>query len=110
MKNKKQFRQGDLFIERIVKSTSTGKDASESGRLILAHGEVTGHSHEVLSADAVLIRPEDAKAVGELLLSVRSESAEVVHQEHATIPLTRGKYKITRQMEYSPKAPQKVAD
>jgi hypothetical protein len=109
MKNKKQYRQGDLLVERVPSKKVSGKDASENGRLILAHGEATGHAHEVISDSATLIRKEDEKAVGDLLLSVRSD-AEIVHQEHAPISLMRGSYRITRQMEYSPKAPQRVAD
>ena|SRR5882724_2205050 len=109
MKNKNQFRQGDVLIEGVPSKKIEGKDATENGRIVLAHGEATGHAHEVISEDATLIHPEDMKAVGELILSVRSD-AEIVHQEHATIPIKRGNYRITRQMEYSQKAPQRVAD
>lgn len=51
MKNKKQtqYRQGDVLIERVssfpAKLTPV---ARENGRVILAHGEVTGHAHAFL--------------------------------------------------------------
>jgi hypothetical protein len=45
-KNQVQYRQGDVMIER-VPSLPTGlkKVARENGRVILAHGDVTGHAH-----------------------------------------------------------------
>lgn len=42
------YRQGDVMLI-CVKSAARGKDVRENGRIILAHGEVTGHAHEVVS-------------------------------------------------------------
>lgn len=40
------YRQGDVLIERIDKIPSgLKKQKPENGRIILAHGEVTGHAH-----------------------------------------------------------------
>lgn len=52
MKNKnKHYRQGDVAIQRIAFLPKNLKLADrENGRVILAHGEVTGHAHAFLGA------------------------------------------------------------
>jgi hypothetical protein len=63
--------------------------------LIIAEGEATGHKHEVTSGDAELYQE------GEILyLRVNSETAELTHQEHKTLTLPKGDYKIEIQREY----------
>lgn len=55
MKNKNQihYRQGDVLIERISSlPASLKKTALEGGKVILAHGEVTGHAHAFAATDA----------------------------------------------------------
>lgn len=102
MKNKNQFRQGDVLI---VKTKSIPPAAvRQSGRVILAHGEVTGHCHE-LSTDA----SEAWKSGDELTVKVK-KAAPVTHQEHAPIPLKRGAYRVVRQKEYAPEAIRNMAD
>jgi hypothetical protein len=105
MKNKikTQFRQGDVLIESV---TGLPDDAKKvSGRVILAHGEATGHAHEI-DEDSAEAWKRDAQTV-----AVRVKKlTEVKHQEHAPIPVKRGNYRITRQREYSPEAIRNVAD
>ena len=105
-----QFRQGDVHIEKIkggIPASAKPEPRDEAGRIVLAHGEVTGHAHALLDEGAVLYR--DA-VTGDVLLSVGGGGASVVHEEHATIPLGEGLYKVTRQREYSPEAVRNVAD
>ncbi len=48
------YRQGDVMIERISSLPSKlTRAANESGKVILAHGEVTGHAHSFAETDAV---------------------------------------------------------
>ena len=48
-----QYRQGDVMIERIAALPSGLKPASlEQGKVILAHGEVTGHHHAFAGTEA----------------------------------------------------------
>lgn len=123
MKSKKitQFRQGDVLIEQVDSLPAKGKKRPpENGRIILAHGEVTGHAHEIadpqlasLSEIETALRLlgdlEGAEKMTQAGLVIRGDSS-VVHQEHATIPLARGKYVVRRQREYSPEAIRNVAD
>lgn len=56
MKNKnnnRQYRQGDVLIARIDSlPVKLKKAALEGGKVILAHGEVTGHAHAFAATDA----------------------------------------------------------
>lgn len=50
MKNKNQihYRQGDVLVERVgLLPQKLTPVARENGRVILAHGEVTGHAHAI---------------------------------------------------------------
>lgn len=106
-----QARQGDVFVERV--RTVSGKPV-QADRIILAFGEVTGHCHEVIVAEpevdvdtppAQLFEEPD----GTRYLLVE-RACQLVHQEHGTIALSPGAYKVTRQREYSPEEIRNVAD
>lgn len=99
------FRQGDVLIERVGRIPKDAvKSPAENGRIILAHGEATGHHHSLDIADA-----DWWKTADEQFIEVK-KPAEVVHQEHAPIALEPGKYRVKRQREYSPEAIRNVAD
>jgi hypothetical protein len=101
MKNKNQFRQGDVLIERVATIPQTA--VKQKGRVILAHGEATGHAHEIHEHG-------EAWKDSEVLIVKTKKRSAVKHQEHAPIPLKRGSYRVTRQREYSPEAIRNVAD
>ncbi len=103
------YRQGDVLIERISSLPAvTTKLAREHGRVVLAHGEVTGHHHSLCEPDVDLhTSPE---AAGVTFLEVREAMAALTHQEHAKIELPQGIYRVTRQREYSPQAIRNVQD
>jgi hypothetical protein len=86
--------------------------------VILAHGEVTGN-HHILEVSA----PADWWKIGEIAPTLDKPSVlageiftdlpnggTVVHDEHSKIVLPPGKFRITRQREYSPEAIRNVAD
>ena len=118
-KIKSQFRQGDVLIERVDISMPSGKNAKENDRIVLAHGEVTGHAHEledvkgadIVSPSARVSVPGDGDnaKMTQLIMSVGVKTS-VKHQEHAPISVKRGIYRVTRQREYSPEAIRNVAD
>lgn len=104
------FRQGDVMLRR-VKARRTGRNLSEQGRVILAHGEVTGHCHEVMATDAVQLPPSMLfeQPDGRRFLFV-DRPCDLTHQEHGKIALDVGSYEVVRQREYSPEAIRNVAD
>jgi hypothetical protein len=109
MKQSQQVRQGDVFLERVSSLPAKAVRLSrDQGRLILAYGEQTGHAH-VVETDADVVEAFLAELDGQTYLSVPA-SARVVHEEHGTIPLPKGVYKVVRQREYNPEAIRNVRD
>jgi hypothetical protein len=79
----------------------------ENGRIVLAHGEVTGHAH-VIEGDAVFLAADLQEMTDRFL--VVEEECELVHDEHDTITVPAGVHEVRRQSEYAPEAPRVVAD
>lgn len=103
------YRQGDVLIERIGPMPAKLKKVPrEGGLIILAHGTATGHSHAIASQNATLSRVEGDSSG--MFLSVRTAKAALKHEEHRTINLPPGNYRVSRQREYSPEAIRNVAD
>ena len=104
-----QYRQGDVFIERLDSLTSTNLKARprQGGRLILAAGSVTGHHHAIAGEHAELFDLEGRPNM--VILEVR-ETSDLTHEEHAAIPIPPGLYRVSIQKEYSPQAIRNVAD
>ena len=116
--NKKLFRQGDVLIERIDKIPKSAVKQKPDGRIILAHGEVTGHHHCLEVSDPAdwwkegeiaTTNDKPRTLAGELFLSL-PQGGMVTHQEHSKIELPPGNFRVTRQREYSPEAIRNVAD
>ena len=91
-----QFRQGDVFLCQIESLPKEAAEQKGLDKIVLAYGEATGHSHSVSSTDARFYNRGD-----EDYLVVKTK-AEVVHEEHDTITLLAGVYKVIRQREYEP--------
>lgn len=89
------WRQGDIFISAIASLPREAADRPLPHR-VLAHGEVTGHSHRV--ADPAALFAGD----GCFYLEIFADQSRVVHDEHGTITLDRGFYRVWRQREYTP--------
>lgn len=103
----KMYRQGDVLIVP-VKTLPKGRAEVKSGvpgRVVLAYGEVTGHHHSIEKEDATLTEFE-----GATYLEVAEALADLEHQEHSTIQIPKGKYRVIRQREYTPEAIRNVAD
>ena len=99
------YRQGDVLIRSVeaipAKTTAVPREA---GRVVLAHGEVTGHSHAIASKFAHLV------AVGAQRFLRADEPVVLRHEEHAEIKLPAGSYEITIQREWTPSEIRNVAD
>ena len=104
------YRQGDVLLQR-VKALPKGERRlvpSYSGRLILAYGEVTGHSHAVLTPNREAEMVEMIDAVERYLTVHRATT--VVHEEHGEVALDPGVYRVWTQREYSPQEIRRVSD
>lgn len=102
----KIYRQGDVLLERVSSVPAGKRVKAESGRLILARGEVTGHHHSIPAQCGTLVRDEG----GTTYLTIDQLTA-VEHQEHAPIDLEPGDYRVTLQREWTDAdEPRQVAD
>jgi|SRR6185369_7413815 len=121
----KQYRQGDVFIEQVTESVAGRKRLDDGkGEVVLALGEVTGHSHRIAERGAALYLEQATTAQPDLvalglggglipdrLLEVTNEhGVSVIHEEHRTIHLDAGTYRVRIQKEYSPAELRNVAD
>jgi hypothetical protein len=117
--NDNQFRQGDVWLERMSDVDQLPEGLVElkrdRGRVILAYGEVTGHAHAIAERNAALFGKPGSD---ERWLVVRPSGATIEtgagvvvrHEEHAPIALAPGVYRVGRQREYSPSEIKYVAD
>lgn len=112
------------------------KELREGGRVILAHGEVTGHCHEVIDASTVTLDPAEIEIPaadffeepsGRRVLLV-NRPCVLRHDERGFIaldpakptqvrqgdvllqPIGDGAWEVRRQREYAPDAIRNVAD
>lgn len=104
---KPHYRQGDVLIRRVDSISKTNPMEREQGRVILAHGEVTGHAHAITDKSVQQYR---TKAPGVTAIEIKRAMAMLKHEEHGTIELPRGTYEVIRQREYTPTAIINVAD
>jgi len=103
------YRQGDVLVERIASlPKKLKKIPRESRKVVLAHGEVTFHAHAIADEHVDLF--ETADEAGVTYLEVRGAVAALTHQEHGTIELPPGNFRVTRQREYSPQEIRSVQD
>lgn len=97
------YRQGDVLIIPVATiPRDTKKVRRENGRVILAHGEATGHHHSIVEQDVELVTTEQAGELRAWLSITADEPVALTHQEHDTIMLPPGQYEVRRQREYTP--------
>ena len=48
----KLYRQGDVLLRQVAKLPAKATSVKNEGRIVLAHGEVTGHAHAIDVAEA----------------------------------------------------------
>ena len=110
------FAQGDLLIERVADVEPSGAMMSvdQTGAIVLAEGELTGHRHAIY--ERVTMFRDDALAreipaglyVGHVKVS--GGPATLLHEEHAPVSLADGTYRVRRQRELEPKDAVLVSD
>ncbi|MBN1909120.1 MAG: hypothetical protein JW818_05220 [Pirellulales bacterium] len=98
-----QYRHGDVMIEKVQSLPSRKRKARHT---ILAHGEITGHSHRIQEQGHASLYETPSG----FYLHVTKEPATVVHEEHDPIALGKGYYRIWRQREYSPEEIRVIRD
>ena len=99
----KQYRQGDVLIVKTDSKPSARHKRvarDERDRVVLAHGELTGHAHAISEKGATLYQRTVRGEVNRMLRLSRSVKLE--HEEHDTIELPAGTYEVRQQREFEP--------
>jgi hypothetical protein len=104
----KLYFQGDLCIEPVVNAALDDARAvplARDGAVVLAEGETTGHRHAFYGGEVTLFRDEAlARDLPRELyighVRIGADAAELRHEEHDTITLPKGLYRVRRQREY----------
>lgn len=113
---KELFAQGDIILERVPDAAPKEPiGVDPDGAVVLARGEVTGHRHAFYSG-AVMFR-DDALArdvppelyIGHVKIAAK-DGAELRHEEHDTVKLAPGTYRVRRQREWTAESARVVAD
>lgn len=105
-----QARQGDIFFKSVK---NTPKNLKKHNSNILAYGEVTGHSHKIISP-SISEMESYVNEKGDIYVLSALEEIRIGHDEHNEIVLPKNEWIcISRQREYDPLAADKerqVAD
>lgn len=96
-----KIRHGDVLIQKV--DEMPGEVKSLGKRKELAFGEVTGHAHRVDIGE--LFETKN----GQLYLKT-DKLTKLSHEEHKTITLEPGIYKVVIKRQYSPEGWERVAD
>lgn len=124
--NKNPGRQGDVMVTKIDKLPdgliATPRD--QHGRIVLAHGEHSGHGHAIRDPHVMSLRmagtePDptgvhggvdyiEVGGSGPATLSHEYTSGELA--EHEPLVLPPGFYRVDLQQEYSPQGIRRAAD
>jgi hypothetical protein len=111
-----QYQQGDIILIRVDDVPSDGVEV-QPDKPVLAHGEVTGHMHQVLGEKITWVVPNDEETPtyqfdqdpSQMLWVVAPEGFDLVHGDengqaihegdrpHAPIAVPPGTYRVTRQ-------------
>lgn len=95
-----KIRHGDVLIQKV----ETMPEAQKLERKYLFEGEVTGHAHRIDVGEIFETRN------GELYLRVE-KLTKVTHEEHKTVVLRPGVYRVTQKRQYNPETGwERVAD
>lgn len=93
-----QFRQGDILFVKANEAPSGDEVARDNqNRVVVAEGEATGHCHAIHHEAVKMFR--DNK-LDRTWIVVSDNAADVVHEEHDTITLDEGSWRIIYQRQY----------
>jgi len=83
------YRQGDLLIVPVEKIPDDARKADDT---VLAFGEQTGHTHRLVGGEVMLTKDQVYFTV--------AIPTPLEHDEHATLVIPPGDWKVVQQREY----------
>lgn len=92
-----KFQQGDLIIKSTeIKQKDFGKKLNN---LVLQKSEISNHKHQLIHGKAILY---EGRKKDEFYLNVKSSNIKLIHEEHKTINIPKGKYYVYGVREFDP--------
>lgn len=101
---KTNYRHGDVLVIPAKIPDGATEVKKKGDDLILAEGEVTGHSHRFPAGAAKMLKWND-----KTYLRVTKRAA-LSHEEHKALSLPEGDYEIKIQQDYEPSGWKRVVD
>lgn len=90
------YRQGDILIVKGEADKYALSESREEQNNIVTEGSITGHHHVIKNGKVYRKRRDWYGCIGYILAK---EGCQLLHDEHATIDLPAGEYKIIKQRE-----------
>lgn len=115
-------RQGDVTLVRVSDESVPrwAEKLERDGKLVVEHGESSGHGHRIAEKHTAGFRAETAEQaamagldvvlVGGARAIMRHEYADGRHAEHESVTLRSGVWERAVQVEYDPEEERRVAD
>lgn len=104
-----EARQGDVYVQSFAELPADCQEVKrDNGSIVLAYGEVTGHSHAFKEKHVKLFLANDNKR---RFLVIEGRPATLFHEEHDPITFAPGIYEVWQQQEWTDEnEPRTVAD
>jgi hypothetical protein len=103
------FRQGDVLLRAVKKIPEKARELKrdEHGRIVLAHGERTGHAHTFRAKNVCSLSTLDNDEIEFLLVggagaTLKHEHVSGKKAEHDEIAIPPGNYEAAVQVEWTP--------
>ena len=90
------YRHGDILLRAVGSIPATAKKQASGQSFVLARGEATGHTHTLVGTS-----PEIYVDGDDIFAKVLTETP-LTHEEHKTIIIQPGTYKIVHEQQYNP--------
>lgn len=96
------LRQGDVLLVKRNDLPKGMKNLEKKARVVLAHGEVTGHAHAIYEPDLIEAygHPENAPEQDTPTFIEVKKPVYIQHEEHTKAPVSPGFYEVIRQRAY----------
>jgi hypothetical protein len=101
-----QARQGDVLVMAEEMPKGAQQEMLEAGRIVLAHGEATGHAHAIRSQHATPFALPDKRR----FVLIQGGRAMLKHDEHGAVKVPPGTYRVVRQREWQDEEIRNVED
>jgi hypothetical protein len=102
------YRQGDVFLLKVVGLPEGAKEVTDPGDVILQKGAATSHAHRFSKQSARLYTLGEGDQLQRYV--VTRTKATLKHEEHAAIKVPPGTYQVILPRQFTPEGNANVED